>query len=196
MDKKQAIYIILIVLQIGVIIYFVRRGRRLRRELAAEAAEPVLTEYESLRSTALQVTPVQLKLAIPATSTLVYGVVMDCNMGDAIVTLSAYITGAVSMYFSTGGGKGAGGMDPAVAELAVEVVTAAQHYIHSTVKAADHELPLAGCVRFYLLTNKGTYLAQEQLTFFEDSSSAWLPLFEKSNELISLMHSEGNGFAH
>jgi len=187
------LYIILILLQVGVIIYFVRRGRMQRKNEYKDAAVPDSTTYEGLRNIALKVTPAQLKLKIPDTETLVYGVIMDCNVGDAIVTLSAYITGAVSIYFSNGGMKTGGGMNPSVAEAAVDLVTMAQDYIDRAIRVSATELPSQGCVRFYLLTNNGVYVAQEQLAYFENSTSAWLPLFEKANEVIGQAHNSRNG---
>jgi len=188
-----AVYIIVILLQIGVIIYFVRRGRKQNANQASILADTDTSAYDGLRRLALLVTPAQLKLTIPDSETLVYGVVMDCNVGDAIVTLSAYITGAVSMYFSSGGGKTGGGMTPEIAEVAVDFVTTAQDYLGRAIQVTATEPPLAGCVRFYLLTNHGIFVAQEQLIFLENNSSPWLPLFEKGNEVVNLMHKNGNG---
>jgi len=152
-----------------------------------------ISTYDGLRNLALLITPSQLKLTIPGSETLVYGVVMDCNVGDAVVTLSAYITGAVSMYFSSGGGKTGGGMTPEVAETAVDFVTTAQDYLGRAIHVTTTEVPPAGCVRFYLLTNHGVFVAQEQVVFLENNSSPWLPLFEKGNEVVNLMHNSGNG---
>ena len=188
-----ALYIILILLQLGVIVFFVRRGRKLKQGGSESKQVNDISSYEGLRDTALQISPEQLNLKIPGNETLVYGVVMDCNVGNAIVTLSAYITGAVSMYFSTGGGKKGGGMYPQIAEAAVDFVTTAQDYIDRTINVTSTELPANGCVRFYLLTNKGIYVAQEQMAYFENSTSAWLPLFEKGNDIIGQMHNCGNG---
>ena len=186
-------YIILFLLQVGVIVYFVRKGRKQKKINSEKAAVADDSSYEGLRNLALQVSPTQLKLSIPDADTLVYGVIMDCNIGDGIVTLSAYITGAVSLYFSSGGVKTGGGLIEEVAELAVELVTTAQKYIGRSIKVTNTDLPPAGAVRFYLLTNHGTYVAQELLTDFENSSSAWLPVFEKGNEVISQIHNTGNG---
>ena len=189
------VYIILILVQVGVIIYFVRRGRRQKSLQASTATSADVSTYEGLRNLALLITPSQLKLTIPATETFVYGVVMDCNVGDAVVTLSAYITGAVSMCFSSGGGKTGGGMTPEVAETAVDFVTTAQDYLGRAIHVTTTEVPPTGCARFYLLTNHGVFVAQEQLVFLENNSSPWLPLFEKGNEVVNLMHGSGNGVA-
>jgi hypothetical protein len=36
-----------------------------------------------------------------------------------------------------------------------------------------------------MLTNKGTFSAQEQLKNFDNRTSAWLPLFEEGNKVIT-----------
>ena len=194
MGQEKILYIVAILLQAGIIVYFVvrsRAGKKAKAEMKRETADE--NAYENLRTVAIQVTPAQLKLAIPDDETLVYGLVMDCHIGDVIVTLTAYITGAANMYFSNGGNKIGGGKTPAVGEVAVEFVTAAQSYVYRAIRVTATELCEGGCVRFYLLTNKGIHAAQEQLRYIEDGTSPWVSIFEKGNELINLMHSSGNG---
>ena len=193
MGKETILYALLIMLQAGVIVYFVRRNRMLKKQVGTKDTPPEDDSYQGLRNLAINVTPAQLKLTIPGDETLVYGVVMDCDLGAAIVTLTAYITGAANIYINTGGGKTGGGKNPAVGEAAVELVTAAQTYIGRAIRVTTAEQCDKGCVRFYLLTNKGIYAAQEQLLHIEDGTSAWLVLFAKGNELVNLMHNSGNG---
>lgn len=183
------IYLLIILLQVCVIIYFVWRGRIQARRFAENDSTPPADTYEGLRILALQVTPYQLKLAIPDSQILVYGVVMDWNTGGAIVTLATYITGAANLYLNTGGGVSGGGKNPNVGEAAVSFVTLAQDYIDRAIPATIKDLPPAGCVRFYLLTNKQIYAAQEQVKYFNNNSSVWLPLFKKGNEVITEMKS-------
>ena len=184
------VYIILILLQAGVIIYFVRRSRQPK---VVVPPVPDDNTYEGIRRFAINVTPDQLKLAIPPTDTFVYGVIMDWNMGETTVTLAAYITGAANMYFSTGGGITGAGKNPLVGEVAVEFVIAAQSFINRAVATTATELPAPGIVKFYLLSNKHIYAAQEQVDYLDDSSSPWLSLFEKGNQVIIEMRKEGNG---
>jgi hypothetical protein len=183
-------YILLFLLQAGIIIYFVMRNRQ------ARTAPPAVRDdntYEEIRRVAINVTPGQLKLTIPAAETFVYGMVMDWNMGETIVTLAAYITGAANMYFSTGGGITGGGRNPDAGEAAVEFVIAAQAFIDRSVPTTITGLPAPGMVKFYLLTNRHIYAAQEQAEHFEDNSSPWLSLCEKGNQVMIEMRKEGNG---
>jgi hypothetical protein len=189
------LYILAILAQVGLIIYFVRRGRAQRNKSLPMPDRADSDTYESQRAVALSVSAAQLKLYVPDTTTFVFGVVMDCNTGDAIVTLAAYITGATSMFFSTGGGRTAGGKNPFAAEAAAQLVDAAQAYIGRAISVTVIGLPLKGCVRFYLLTNLGIYAAQEHLVFLEDGTSPWLHLFELANDVIHKMHNGNNGIA-
>ncbi len=182
------VYILVILLQLGVIVYFVRRGRS---QTAPKSAAAVGDTYPNQRNLALSITPYQLKLAIPDDKTLVYGVVMDWNMGDTTMTLVAYITGAASMFLSTGGGVTNGGADPAVGEAAVEFVVATQDFLDRGIPTTTTDIPAEGCVRFYLLTNKGLFAIQEHVKHFDDNTSVLLSLFQKGNEVVTEMRTSG-----
>ncbi len=181
---EYAIYIVVIVLQLAIAVYFIMRNRKLKREAMLEAAKPAPDSYEGLRERALSVTPANLKLGIPDSETFVYGVVMDWNMGDTQVTLSTFITGAANMYLSTGSGVVGGGKNPSVGEAASELVTMAQNFVSRAMPVVTHEIPAKDCVRFFLLTNHQVHAAQEQVIHFDDGTSPWLPMFEKANEVI------------
>ena len=179
------VYIALILLQVGVIIFFVRRGQLVAKQRDKAAVETTDGSYDGLRKLALHVTPDQLKLVIPADETLVYGVVMDWHAGEVVTTLAAYITGATSLCFSTGGVITGGGMNPLAGEAAVELVTAAQAYVERALPVSTTDVPPGESVRFYFLTNKGTLAAQEHTRHFEDNSSPWLLLFAKASMVIN-----------
>ena len=179
-----AIYIIVILLQVAVIIYFIRRGRKQR---AAQKPSGGDANQNDLRWTSLNVTPAQLKIKIPDSETIVYGVVMDWSMEGSVVTLVCFITGAANMYLSTGGGIQGGGKNPSVGEAASELVTMAQNYVNRAVPTATFDMPPEGYIRFYLLTNHNKLAAQEQIVDIDNGSSPWLGLFEKANEVITEM---------
>ncbi len=185
---KEAIYLVAIVLQVGVIIFFVRRNRVRATNMAGDKDDYPEGSYEQQRRLALSVTPAQLNLTIPDDVTFVHGVVMDWNTGDTIVSLTAYITGAANLYLSSGGGVSGAGKKPEVGEAAVKFVTAAADHIKGAVPVAStNDLPPVGCVRFYLLTNKQTFAAQEQVKHLDNGSSSWLDVFSKGNDVIAEM---------
>lgn len=185
MGESDLIYILAILLQAGILVFFIARGKRKGRTQPQKKEETFATEYERLRHTALQVTPAQLGLDIPANTLRVYGVVMDWDMNGVILTLSAYINGAANAYLSSGASAMGSGKNPVVAEQASEFVQVAQDYIGRVVPVAATGLPAPGTVRFYLLTNHGIYAAQEQLHFIDDNSSPWLGLFFRGNMVIN-----------
>jgi hypothetical protein len=60
--------------------------------------------FGGLRKQAFSVTPEQLGLSLPTDKTVVYGVIMDWEMGGATATTVSYQTGDASLYLSSGGG--------------------------------------------------------------------------------------------
>lgn len=141
--------------------------------------------FQDLRNMALGVTPKQLQIALPADQTKVYGVVMDWDLGDGIATFISFSTGDASMYLSSGGGLIGGGQHENVSSAAKTFIDKAQQYLDKTTKIDSTPLPDKNCVRFYFMTNKGKFTAQENLKNFDNNSSLWLPLFEEGNKVIS-----------
>ena len=183
------VYILLIVLQIGIIIFFIRRSKK----QPAKKASQLPNVYTAFRNQAIHVTPVQLKIAIPNTESLVYGVVMDWDIGETLVTVAAYITGAASMYFRTGEGKVGGGKNPIVGEAAVDFVTTAQNFLDKATPVNTVEEPMRGMIRFYFLTNHRVYMAEEALAHYETNDAKLFELFQKGNDVINQMHVGVNG---
>ena len=89
------------------------------------------------------------------------------------------------MYLSTGGGMIGAGRHENISNAAKAFVGKAQTYLAKTTKTETTPLPEKNSVRFYLLTNKGKFSAQENLQKFETNSSTWLMLFEEGNKVIS-----------
>lgn len=141
--------------------------------------------YEELRNMAFKTTPEQLDLSLPTDKTIVYGVVMDWEMGGATATTVIYQTGDASLYLSTGGGVIGGGQHQNVNNASKQFISLAQTFLDKTTKTEMTDLPKTNEVKFYLLTNKGIYVGQEQMKNFENNSSAWLKLFEKGNNVLS-----------
>ncbi len=181
------LYIIAIILQTGVIIYILRKNSQQKKLLKQAVENPADDSYSGLRKLALNISATDLKLNIPDTQTFIYGVVMDWNIGEVVVTLATYINGAANMYLSTNEKITGGGKNPRVGNLAIGFVTSAAEYLGRAIPVAGDDVPLKECVRFYFLTNKGKFAAQEQVIYMEDKTSAWYPLFEKGNEVICEM---------
>ncbi len=181
--SKDLIYIAAILLQAAILVFFIRRAMKSRPGKATENV-PV-SEYERTRQAALKVTQQQLGLDIPVSSTKVYGMVMDWDMSGTTLTLSVYINGAASAFLTNGASAMGVGKNPAIAEQAADFVQLAQGYLNRAMPVSDTGQPPLGIVRFYFLTNRGIYGAQEDLTYINDNSSPWLGLFFRGNMLIN-----------
>lgn len=143
------------------------------------------SRYQDLRNMAFNVTPEQLQLSIPSDQAKVFGVIMDWDIGDGVVSLISYGTGDASMYLSSGGGVIGGGQHENVSKASKEFVSKAQNYLDKSLKTDTSLLPDKNCVKFYFLTNKGKFVAQETMNNIENNSSEWLDFFEEGNKVIS-----------
>lgn len=189
-------YIIIgIILAGGLVFYLANCGNLAtvnKRKTTADqgTAETKITKtkenaFEGLRNMAFSATPEQLGLSLPIDKTIVYGVIMDWEMGGATASTIAYQTGDASLYLSSGGGVIGGGQHPNVNSAAKQFVRLAQTFFDKTTKTQTTPLPSTDEVKFYLLTNKGVYVGQEQMQNFENNSSIWLKLFEEGNIVLT-----------
>ncbi|MEA5005597.1 MAG: hypothetical protein VB022_04200 [Rikenellaceae bacterium] len=140
--------------------------------------------YDGLRQMAFGVTTEQLGLK-DLKADDIYGVIMDWDLGEGIMTLITYKTGDASMYLSTGGGVFGGGQHENVNKASKQFVKLADKYLDKTVKTDLTPIPDKNCVRFYFLTIKGKYYAQEQMINFENRTSQWMDYFDEANKVIT-----------
>ena len=123
--------------------------------------------------------------------TVVYGVIMDWEMGGAIATIISYQTGDASLYLSSGGGVIGGGQHQNVNSAAKQFISVAQTFLEKTIKTETTPLPSTDEVKFYFLTNKGVFVGQETIINFENNSSPWLKLFEEGNNVLTEIRKTG-----
>jgi len=134
---------------------------------------------------AFTATPQQLGISLPATKTIVYGIIMDWEMGGGTASTVAYQTGDASLYLSSGGGVIGGGQHQNVNSAAKHFVSLAQTFLDKTTKTVTTPLPVKDEVKFYLLTNNGVFVGHEQMKNFESNSSSWFKLFEAGNIVLT-----------
>lgn len=118
---------------------------------------------------------------------MVFGLLLDWELGNGVSTLVAYRSGEAGIYFSSGGAV--------ISELAnTEVSTAARNLVNTAqdfrlwmeyTKATP--LPHNDCVRFYALTKQGIYAFQESYGSLEEGRSKFSTLFKEANKLIAAM---------
>lgn len=168
-------------LLLGVIIYLKNRAKK----STSKVIHAKDNAYEGLRNIAFSVSPDSLGLTLSKDKKEVYGVIMDWEMGGAIATTTAYMTGDASMYTSTGGGIIGGGQHQNVNSAAKQLIKVAQTYLDKAIKTETTPLPQTNIIRFYLLTNMGVYVGQEVMSNFENNSSKWFGLFVESNKVLT-----------
>jgi regulator of RNase E activity RraB len=151
----------------------------------SDKTETTENAFEGLRNMAFSATPEQIGLSLPTDKTVVYGIVMDWEMGGATATTVSYQSGDASLYLSSGGGVIGGGQYQNVNSAAKQFVTLAQTFLDKTAKTQTTPLPPTDEVKFYLLTNKGVFVGQETMKNFENNSSSWLKLFEEGNNVLT-----------
>src|SRR5579862_6006205 len=141
--------------------------------------------YSGLRGQAFSATPFQLNLKLDMTNTIVFGAVMDWDIGDIIITVVAFQTGDASVYLSSGQVFIGGYTHENINKAAIFFVNEAQKYLPVSTVTYTNPLPDKGYVRFYFRTNKGDHTIQERFSNIENRTSKFLRLFKLGHNLIS-----------
>ena len=164
------------------------------QELAAQpdTLQAQRNPYQNLRDLALHTKTDDIGITVPDGSS-VYGIVMDWDLGEGIVTLIAFKTGDASMYLSSGGGMIGGGQHDAVREAVFSYLKKSQEYLSQTNQSQATSLPDKNCIQFYLLTEDGIYHAKETMANIENQTSAWLALFAEANNVITELRQASEG---
>jgi hypothetical protein len=141
--------------------------------------------YPGLRNQSLAITADDLHLKLDSNKTIVYGVVMDWDMGQAIATVVSFQTGDASLYVSAGQIYIGGYAHENVRNAALAFVKEAQNYLSKAKITYGISLPDKGSVRFYLLTNKGKFTFEEAVENVTSKKSEWTKLFGLGNNVIT-----------
>src|SRR5690242_19889228 len=120
--------------------------------------EPI---YNGLRDLALKSSPLDLNLKLDDDKTIAFGIVMDTGYPNGTATLTSFVSGDASLYFSNGGGLLGGIGHETVRGAAQQFVKSAQTFLDKVGKTAEFPLPSNGKVRFFILTNHGVYGSSE-----------------------------------
>ena len=155
------------------------------QERATEQQKQPDNPYDGLRAMALAVTSDQLGLEQFGDKNKVYGIIMDWNLGEGIATVAAYGTGDASLYLSSGGGIIGGGQHQSVKQAVLSYIKLGQNFLNTATRTEETPLPGKNCVRFYFLTNNGTFYAQESMSNIESKHSDRLKLFEEANKVLT-----------
>ncbi len=185
---ETAIYIILIIAQLGVLYWFLIRSRKKGSAEQQRRAELVKEfPFEGMRNAALKTTPGALLAQTQPDELLVYGIVMDWDMGDDVISLAVQITGDANLYVKSGGGIVGSGKYPEVIGAAQAMVLISKDYMKFLQPAIATPLPEKGQILFYLQTNQGLYSGGDSQKIMENPSSQWHTLYEAANHVIHIM---------
>ena len=165
-----------------------------KKQLRQKQKEVINKEYpyEGLRNMALNSMPGAIIANVPHGEVFVYGVLMDWDMGDDMVTLAAQITGEANLYVKSGGGFIGAGRHIAVSEAAQAFVRSSHSFLQYAFPATATPLPGKNCIKFYFLTNNGKYAATDDVKNMDGRASQLLPLFEGARALIAEMSRQGS----
>lgn len=140
--------------------------------------------YQELRDGALRTDPAKLGLKA-AGSTRVWGVLMETGDPDGVITLATISDGAVSLYFSNGGGIIGIGEHEEPRKAGLALVSAAPEYLKYANPATAFPLPNPGHTRFYFMTYDGILAADALEEELGKEQSPLSPLFFKAQEVIT-----------
>ena len=138
-----------------------------------------------LRNLALQMSLKDMEGINPVGTHGVFGVLMETGHSMATVTLSTFITGDASLYFSSGGGIIGGGGYDQVRRAVVNFNEIADRYISNCQKTTFSPTPMEGQTIFYILTREGIYTYQAKEGDLGNERNALSPLFFKGQEVIT-----------
>lgn len=141
--------------------------------------------YRELRNKSLAITSAELQLKLDTNKTIVYGAIMDWDIGQAVATVVAFQTGDASLYISAGQIYIGGYAHENIRNAGLAFVNESQNLLSKTKATDNTSLPNKGCVRFYFLTNKGKFTFQETVENIINKNSDWTQLFDLGNNVIT-----------
>lgn len=151
---------------------------------AAQVAQAV-DRYLALREVAFSTRPEDVEVQAVAGREQAYGVIVEYQTDDALVTSVAFSTGDASYYRSTGGGKIGGRREPLVADAARALVALAQVQLNDLPLVKAYPTPEPGHVRVYVLTTAGLRGAEEDRAQIADSRDRLAALYAGGRKVVS-----------
>lgn len=151
---------------------------------SAKTEYKVADIYQELREGALRTDPVKLGLKAGG-SNRVWGVLMEMGSAAGVITLATISDGAVSLYFSNGGGIIGIGEHEEPRKAGLALVSAAPEFLKHTNPATTFPLPEPGHTRFYFMTYDGILAADTLEDELGKDRSPLSPLFFKAQEVIT-----------
>ncbi len=112
----------------------------------------------------------------------VWGVLMDYAFPSGVATLVSVRDGTSSLYTSTGGGVLGGYV---ARDEAKAFVAAAEKHLKDMKRTEAFPYPVAGRVKFYVLTRDGVFTAEVGMKELGERTHRLSPLYHSSNQVLN-----------
>jgi hypothetical protein len=144
--------------------------------------------YHTLRNKLLLLNPQEVDISATFEHPNIWGVMMESNYPEAIVTLAALVDGTTSLYFSTGGGILGSGNHPTVGSAARHMTNVAEMALEFTQPVKEYPPPEPGHIRFYLLTFRGIHSSECPETELQRGKHTLSALYAAGQALLTQVH--------
>ena len=187
--RMNSTLILILIIGLGIVIFagckisFTKSPNRIEKE--NDKKEKTENPYSDFRNMAFSATPEQLNLKLNDSTVSIYGCIVDWCPGQNVVSIVAFQTGDVSMYLSSGQIYIGGSSHETIKKAGLNLIEEVGLNLHYTQMTNDYSIPTKDNIRFYLITNKGKYLASENIENIKNKNSIWIKSFDLVNEIIS-----------
>jgi hypothetical protein len=138
-----------------------------------------------LRQVALSTRAGRLRFSPDAEFPVVYGLLMDWNLGEECASVVALRDGTASLYTTSAFGIIGGQAHPAVQRAAVDCVTVAARFLDASKPVTEFPYPPEGFINFYMLTYAGVRHLLGDEAAYPLGSDPTHPLFLAAQEVLT-----------
>jgi hypothetical protein len=132
----------------------------------------------------LTLNPAEVGLS-PTPGNRIWGLLVEIGYPGAVATLVTIADGAVSLYFSNGGGVIGIGQHEGPRKAAGALLAAAPAFLGSATPASSFPLPAQGHVTFYFLTFDGILTSDAGEDDLKSNRHPLSPLFHGAHDVIT-----------
>lgn len=170
----------IIIILIAAFKYKLRKEKSEREKPNKESMELLL--FEALRINALRFKKSETNLT---DDNPLYGIVVDINNGEEIITLFTLREGSIEIYFSNGGYIFLEREDNLIAAMeTVDYFKIAESVYKNAIKTDQTKLPSIYSTNFFFLTTDGRRIIIEDMQHIVENVSIIYELFDRANRII------------
>jgi hypothetical protein len=147
-------------------------------------ADPVVSSFSDIRNKTLNTSPTELGISIADEKTKVYGAMMEVNIDGRVHSVYSFENGDAGLLIGTGETVLNTSKKPTITKSAKSFLLSAKNYLSKTKRAAKTPVPEKEIIKFYLITNKGTYVGTEVSVNIENNLSQWTTLYDRGSDLL------------